>query len=74
MRRALRARDDGCRFPGCTNRFYIDGHHIEHWANGGETSLANRVQLCRYHHHLRAQLEGRRHDGLEPGSGALVIV
>jgi len=52
MRRALRARDDGCRFPGCTNRFYIDGHHIEHWADGGETSLANLVQLCRYHHRL----------------------
>ncbi|MCI0516676.1 MAG: HNH endonuclease, partial [Woeseiaceae bacterium] len=52
MRRALRARDDGCRFPGCTNTFYIDGHHIEHWANGGETSLDNLVQLCRHHHRL----------------------
>ncbi len=52
IRRALRSRDDGCRFPGCTNTFYIDGHHIEHWANGGETSLANLVQLCRHHHRL----------------------
>jgi len=52
IRRALRARDDGCRFPGCTNTFYIDGHHIEHWANGGETSLGNLVQLCRRHHRL----------------------
>jgi hypothetical protein len=52
MRRALRSRDDGCRFPGCTNHSYIDGHHIEHWANGGETSLGNLVQLCRYHHRL----------------------
>ena len=52
MRRALRARDEGCRFPGCTHRYFIDGHHIKHWANGGETSLENLVQLCRHHHRL----------------------
>jgi len=52
MRRALRARDKGCRFPGCTNTRYIDGHHIKHWADGGETSLQNLVQLCRRHHRL----------------------
>jgi hypothetical protein len=52
MRRALRARDTGCRFPGCTNTHYIDGHHIKHWADGGETSLDNLLQLCRHHHRL----------------------
>jgi len=52
MRRALRIRDDGCRFPGCTNNKFVDGHHIRHWADGGETSLDNLVQLCRRHHHL----------------------
>jgi hypothetical protein len=52
MRRALRSRDEGCCFPGCTNTSYIDGHHIEHWADGGETSLDNLVQLCRRHHRL----------------------
>ena len=52
MRRALRARDGGCRFPGCTNTRFVDGHHIEHWADGGETSLDNLVLLCRHHHHL----------------------
>ena len=52
MRRALRARDKGCRFPGCTNTRFVDGHHIEHWADGGETSLDNLVMLCRHHHHL----------------------
>jgi hypothetical protein len=52
LRRALQARDDGCRFPGCTHRHYIDAHHIEHWANGGETSVDNLVLLCRHHHHL----------------------
>lgn len=52
MRRALRVRDKGCRFPGCTNTRFIDGHHIKHWADGGETSLDNLVMLCRHHHHL----------------------
>ena len=52
MRRALRARDNGCRFPGCTNTRFVDGHHIVHWADGGETSLDNLVTLCRHHHHL----------------------
>ena len=52
MRRALRIRDKGCRFPGCTNTRFVDGHHIKHWADGGETSLDNLVMLCRHHHHL----------------------
>jgi uncharacterized protein DUF222/HNH endonuclease len=52
MRRALRARDKGCRFPGCTNTRFVDGHHIKHWADGGETNLDNLVMLCRHHHHL----------------------
>ena len=52
MRRALRYRDQGCRFPGCTHQHTIDGHHITHWSKGGETSLGNLVQLCRFHHRL----------------------
>jgi Domain of unknown function (DUF222)/HNH endonuclease len=52
IRRALNARDGGCRFPGCTHRRFIDAHHIEHWADGGETKLANLVTLCRLHHRL----------------------
>lgn len=50
--RALRLRDDGCRFPGCRARRFVDGHHVEHWADGGETRLDNLVQLCRTHHRL----------------------
>ncbi len=50
LRRALEARDRGCRFPGCSNRRFVDGHHIAHWIDGGETSLANTVLLCRRHH------------------------
>lgn len=50
IRRALSSRDHGCRFPGCTFTRYVDGHHVKHWAHGGETKLANLVTLCRFHH------------------------
>ncbi|MBM4246888.1 MAG: HNH endonuclease [Deltaproteobacteria bacterium] len=49
LRRALRLRDDGCRFPGCTNRI-TDVHHVVAWIDGGATSLANTLLLCRRHH------------------------
>ncbi len=52
IRRALNSRDKGCRFPGCTFKRYVDGHHVKHWANGGETKLSNLVTLCRFHHRL----------------------
>jgi hypothetical protein len=52
LRRAVRRRDRGCRFPGCENHRFVDAHHIEHWARGGETSLENLVLLCRTHHRL----------------------
>ncbi|GJM08232.1 MAG: hypothetical protein DHS20C11_05080 [Lysobacteraceae bacterium] len=52
IRRALERRDRGCRFPGCSCTRYVDGHHIKHWANGGETKLSNLVLLCRRHHRL----------------------
>jgi Domain of unknown function (DUF222)/HNH endonuclease len=49
LRRALQARDRGCRFPGCGVR-HAQGHHIHHWANGGSTRLNNLALLCRRHH------------------------
>jgi hypothetical protein len=52
LRRALNARDRGCRFPGCGSRRFVDAHHIEHWAHGGPTELGNLVQLCGAHHRL----------------------
>jgi hypothetical protein len=52
IRRALQSRDRGCRFPGCCFKRYVDGHHVKHWANGGETRLDNLVTLCRFHHRL----------------------
>ena len=52
LRRALRSRDRGCRFPGCGNQRFTDAHHIRHWADGGETSLENLIELCPRHHRL----------------------
>jgi hypothetical protein len=52
IRRALTSRDKGCRFPGCCFKRYVDGHHVRHWADGGETKLPNLVTLCRFHHRL----------------------
>ncbi len=52
IKRALLLRDRTCRFPGCTHSRYVHGHHIEHWANGGETALSNLMLLCSAHHTL----------------------
>ncbi len=52
LRRALRSRDQGCRFPGCGHRRFLHAHHVQHWARGGATEIGNLVQLCSYHHRL----------------------
>jgi HNH endonuclease len=57
LRRALQARDRGCRFPGCTHTRYLDAHHVRHWAHGGETKPSNLISLCSFHH--RQVHEGR---------------
>ena len=51
LRRALVTRDQGCRFPGCDRPAdWSDGHHIKHWADGGETDLKNLLLVCEGHH------------------------
>jgi hypothetical protein len=52
-RRALRARDKGCRFPGCDRPAnWTSAHHIEFWARGGPNNLPNEILLCHFHHRL----------------------
>ncbi|MBT8067815.1 MAG: HNH endonuclease [Gammaproteobacteria bacterium] len=51
--RAVHARDRNCcSFPGCHNKRFLHCHHVEHWSNGGETSLDNLMLLCTKHHTL----------------------
>jgi hypothetical protein len=51
QRKALAARDGGCRFPGCNRpAAHTDGHHLVPWAQGGSTDLDNGLLLCRFHH------------------------
>ena len=52
IRKVLVLRDQGCRFPSCNAPpSWTDGHHIEHWVNGGATTTANGCLLCSRHHH-----------------------
>jgi hypothetical protein len=50
IKRALLKRDTRCVYPGCEHRTFLEGHHIEHWADGGETTLDNAALLCSHHH------------------------
>jgi hypothetical protein len=52
LKRSLASRDGGCRFPSCNRTRFTEGHHIHHWADGGETKLSNLITLCRFHHRL----------------------
>jgi hypothetical protein len=50
-RRALAARDQGCRFPGCrAPATWCDVHHVTPRAADGDHALTNLVLLCRTHH------------------------
>jgi hypothetical protein len=58
IRTALAVRDRGCVHPDCDRPpQWTDAHHVRHWVDGGPTSLANLVLLCRRHH--RTVHEGR---------------
>jgi hypothetical protein len=52
LRRAVLARDRGCRWPGCTQRRFVDVHHVRFVSLGGRTVLSNLVSACRFHHRL----------------------
>jgi hypothetical protein len=71
LKRALNSRDNGCVFPGCTHKKYVDGHHVHHWAEGGETKLGNLVSLCRFHHR-QVHEGGMRIERLDDGAWRFV--
>jgi hypothetical protein len=53
LRRAVRKRDQHCRFPGCDlPAAGCDVHHITHRKDGGRHALGNLALLCRFHHHI----------------------
>jgi hypothetical protein len=56
LRRQLRRRDGGCRWPGCGRTRGVHAHHIVWFSRGGRTVMENLVLLCRRHH--RAVHEG----------------
>ena len=50
-RRALKARDGSCRWPGCERPpSWSAAHHVVHWIHGGTTDLDNLILLCHRHH------------------------
>lgn len=68
IRRAVFARDEGrCRFLGpdghrCPARSRLEYHHVEPFARGGKTSLANIQLMCRTHNaHLAERDFGAAH-------------
>ena len=64
VRRAVLHRDHHrCQVPGCSNRLWLDLHHLEYFSAGGDNSEANLITLCSVHHQLL-------HDGAWASSAA----
>ena len=51
QRRVLAARDRGCIIPGCgIPAENCQAHHVQDWADGGESDIDNLALLCWTHH------------------------
>jgi hypothetical protein len=80
IKRALLRRDTSCAYPGCANRTFLEGHHIKHWADGGETTLDNGLLLCSHHHRFvheygyRVELDADRRPRFCDPQGRVVAV
>lgn len=52
----LVARDQHCRWPGCTIRAtWCDAHHVTEWGHHGRTNESTCALLCHHHHSLTHQ-------------------
>lgn len=61
QRRAIIARDRHCQGPGCRAKpRHCDIHHVDHWANGGTTSVDRGTLYCRPCHTREHIKEGPR--------------
>ena len=82
VRRHVLRRDAGrCRVPGCRHAVYVDVHHVDPRAEGGQHGADNLVTLCAAHHravHCGAvvieraatgELRFRHADGSDYGAG-----
>jgi hypothetical protein len=59
IRRALEARDQGCRAPGCgMPAAWCTAHHLKPWSQGGTTSLHDTALFCFVHHNYFIHLLG----------------
>jgi Domain of unknown function (DUF222)/HNH endonuclease len=53
LEKAIRHRDQFCRFPGChMPGAFTDVHHVVWWSRGGETNRDNLALMCRRHHRM----------------------
>jgi hypothetical protein len=42
---------EGCAWQDCGRPVaWTEAHHIQHWADGGDTTAENLILLCRFHH------------------------
>ena len=72
MRKALHARDRGCRWPGCDAPVaWTDAHHLIAWFLGGRTDIDKLVSLCRWHH-VKVH-EGHWSIHLDPTTGEVTV-
>ncbi len=52
QRKALAIRWQTCAIDGCTVPFeWCEIHHLDPWASGGRTDMANGIPLCPHDHH-----------------------
>ncbi len=51
LRALIVARDQHCRWPGCTMEArWSQIHHVAHWRDGGRTDRSNLILICQPHH------------------------